>query len=172
VLDRSGEAPPELTAFVGASYSRLVRVLTLYSGSREVALDVAQDALVRLCRDWERVKKHDNPQAWLLQVGFNLARSGARRRAAERRALARMPTPTSTSATDTLSEVVDVRRALAALPPRRRQVIILRYYLGYTVGETADLVGCSPNAVSSMTTRALGRLRETLRETPETRDAT
>ncbi len=171
VPGRSSEAPAELASFVGATYSSLVSALTLYCGSREVALDLAQDALVRLCRDWSRVEKHDNPQAWLLRVGFNLARSRARRHAAERRPLARLPTPTSTSGTDSLPDVLDVRRALARLSPRRRQVIILRYFLGYTVAETAQLVGCSPNAVSSMTTRSLDRLRAALRETPETRDA-
>lgn len=57
---RRGGAPPEsLTAVVRSQYGRVVGVLALYTGDLELAEDLAQETFARLCRDWERVERHD-----------------------------------------------------------------------------------------------------------------
>jgi DNA-directed RNA polymerase specialized sigma24 family protein len=51
--------------------------------------------------------------------------------------------------------------ALAALPPRQRAVLVLRYFDDMSEGETAQMLGCSLGTVKSHAARALARLRAT-----------
>ena len=64
-------------------------MLALYVGDRGLAEELAQEALIRLCQHWPRVRRMERPGGWLTRVAMNLARSSWRRRAAEhqRRAL-------------------------------------------------------------------------------------
>ncbi len=52
--------------------------------------------------------------------------------------------------------------AVRGLPDRQREVIVLRFFLDLSVGETARLLGFSEGTVKSHTDRALKRLRELL----------
>jgi len=55
--------------------------------------------------------------------------------------------------------------ALTALPPRMRAVIVLRHWFGFSVEESADLLGCTTGTVKSQSAKALVRLRELLEAT-------
>lgn len=76
----------ELAAFCQAEHRRLVGALSLYCQDRQVAEELAQDALLRVVTHWHRVRRLDHPSAWVYRVAINLANSYLRRRLAERRA--------------------------------------------------------------------------------------
>ena len=59
---------------------------------------------------------------------------------------------------------IDVRRALALLPPRQRAIIVLRYYCELSIEETAAELGCSTGNVKSQSSRGLAGLRKLLGE--------
>ncbi len=59
-------------------------------------------------------------------------------------------------------------QALAALPPRRRAVVVLRYYEGLSEREIADLLGIAPGTVKSQCSAALRSLRERVECQPTT----
>ena len=48
-----------------------------------------------------------------------------------------------------------------ALPLRQRTALVLRYYSDLSVQETADVMGCAPGTVKSLTSQALAALRQT-----------
>ena len=64
--------------FVRAHCSRLVRSLTLVTLDPELAADAAQDAFLQLYLHWEKVKRHEAPEAWLYRVGINRCRDYGR----------------------------------------------------------------------------------------------
>jgi RNA polymerase sigma factor (sigma-70 family) len=153
----------DLEAFCIASYPKLVRMLFLYCGDRELARDVAQETMGRATAQWRKVRKMDHPEAWLHRVGVNQINSHFRRRAAETRASDRLSsgwegiwTPPDTA------DAVAIRKALADLSPRQRLAILFRYFLDYSVDETADAMDCGPGTVKKLTRRALDTIRPQL----------
>lgn len=147
-------------AFCRAEQQQLVGALSLYLGDVAVAEELAQEAFIRADRHWSRLRSMARPGAWLVTVGMNLARSYLRRRIAERRAQAQLVggTPDAQELEEVASHVA-VRAAVAALPRREREVVILRYFVDLDVATTAQVLACSRDAVTSLTYRAVERLR-------------
>ncbi len=140
-------------------HGRLVRLLTLYTGDPWLADELAQEALVRLCARWRRDEVR-NVAAWLNRVGVNLANSTFRRRAAARRAAVRHgASPTEHRPPDT-ADAMAVREAVAALPARPREAVVLRYFEGWTTDEVGAHLGIGASSVRSLLSRAITQLRE------------
>jgi RNA polymerase sigma-70 factor (ECF subfamily) len=132
----------------------------LYCGDRAVGEELAQEALIRALERWARVGRLDSPEAWVFRVGFNLARSARRQRDAEQRAHERLRRQRELHAElpDTTTALA-VRRAIAALPPRQRSVLLVRFYGGLDVRETARALRCAEGTVKSLTHKAIAALR-------------
>jgi RNA polymerase sigma-70 factor, ECF subfamily len=150
-------APADLTAFCEAEWARLVGALSLYTGDADLAEELAQEAVARVCRDWRKVRKLDAPGAWLHRVARNLAHSHFRRTRTGDRAHARAADPDTAPSDD---DAVVLRAVVALLPERERDVIVLRFYLGLSVRETAQELDVPEGTVKTLTHRAIGRLRE------------
>ena len=56
--------------------------------------------------------------------------------------------------------------ALASLPPERRTVVVLRYWLGYSITEIAELLAVPAGTINSRLARGLEHLRSRLEVTP------
>lgn len=136
---------------------RLVALLTVRTGSVSVAEELAQDALVALVSRWPSV---DDPGAWLTRVALNRSASWWRREYARRRARQRHgPDPTQVEA-PAVSDALALHAELSKLPQRQQQVLLLRWFEGLDVAETAEALGVAPGTVRSATHRALARLRD------------
>lgn len=155
---------PSFDAFVEGRSTALMRLAYLLTGDRGHAEDLLQTALLRTARHWSRAR--DAPDAYVRQVLLNLSRDRMRllfRRPRE------MPLPpdldvlgTSDAGLDHVTDRRTVVRALAQLPTRQRQVVVLRFFEDMSVEQTAALLGFSTGTVKSYTSRALARLRELL----------
>lgn len=156
----------ELVAFYRAEHPRLVRALSLLAEDLGVAEELAQEALLRAGARWAHVRRFDRPGAWTRRVALNLARSRWRRHQAERRAVARHGPPAATSEPD-LALHLSVHEALAKLPVRQREVLVLRHLLGLSVAETALELRASEASVKAHTRRGAAALRAHLDPTPE-----
>ncbi|MDP9182651.1 MAG: SigE family RNA polymerase sigma factor [Actinomycetota bacterium] len=150
----------ELAAFCRREHPRLVGTLTLLVGAPDVAEDLAQEALIRVCRDWGRIGKLEAPGAYTHRLAMNLATSMFRRRAVERRAAVRLR-PSSGGEPDP-ADAVAVRQALLQLRADQRKTIVARFFLGYSVPETARLLGVPEGTVKTHTHRGLAALRDLL----------
>jgi len=77
---------------------------------------------------------------------------------AERRLRSRMPETTSRSRDEWDASTLDVRRALAGLPRRQREVTVLRYYGGFDVHEIATILAVTDGTVKTLLHRGRQRL--------------
>jgi RNA polymerase sigma-70 factor (sigma-E family) len=152
----------ELAAFCRREHRRLVAALDLMCGSLPMAEDLAQETLARVCKDWRRIREMDAPGAYAHRIAMNLANSAFRRRAAERRARDRIgPEPVTWSDPDSVTSIA-VRRALQGLRPEQRRVLVLRYFLGYSLAEVAELLRIPVGTVKTHAHRGLLLLRDEL----------
>jgi RNA polymerase sigma-70 factor (sigma-E family) len=150
-------------------HADLVRLALLLVGDRGCAEDVVQDVFTRLCARG-RVVARDSTLAYVRTAVVNGCRSVLRRRALTRRiAVTRaMPWPEAQESAEHTAMLAEDRRlvlaALAALPSRRREVLVLRFYLGLPVAEAAAMLGISQGSVKSATARGLDALARQLGE--------
>jgi RNA polymerase sigma factor (sigma-70 family) len=92
-----------------------------------------------------------------------LRRRAVARRVAISRAVPWRDTQESAEHTAILAEDRrEVLAALAGLPSRRREVLVLRFYLGLPVAEVAAILGISQGSVKSATARGLDALARRL----------
>ncbi|MGN6693941.1 MAG: sigma-70 family RNA polymerase sigma factor [Aquihabitans sp.] len=156
---RAGSGPPgELAAFYAEQFDRVRGSLVLFTGSRDVGEELAQEAFVRACQHWEKVRLADSPGAWVQRVGINLAISRGRRLQTERRPHRRIrseqvegPTP---------GEGSELRAALLALGADERAVVVLRFFADLSVAQVADVLGIPEGTVKTRTRNGLATLRQ------------
>jgi len=149
--------------FARARSGSLLRTALLLTGQRAEAEDLVQIALERAYRHWPRICRSEGPERYVRKI---LARASAERwRRLARRPERAMPAaehgPVEQDRTNEIADRDYLLRALAALPPRQRAVVVLRYFDDLSEAETAQMLGCSLGTVKSQTARGLARLRVT-----------
>lgn len=150
----------EFEALFTANYPTMVRLAALL-GSDDPE-DVAQEAFVRLERQL-RNSPPDNPAAYLRTTVVNLARSRLRHLRVVRRFKPDLPLVESAEVLAVLSdEKQRVIKALSTLTERRRQVLVLRYWLDLSEAEIAETLGIAPGTVKSTASAALAALADVL----------
>lgn len=152
----------DATSFCRSLYPRLVGALSLNCPNRDDAEELAQETLSRVLEHWEELRHHEDPEAWAFRTGFNLTNSWWRRRALARRIdeVLRRRRSSDSSSTGATDDAIDLRRAVAALPRRQREVVTLRYFLDCSVGETAARMACAEGTVKALTHQAIDALRQ------------
>ena len=149
--------------FVAGSSARLFTTARLLTGgNRAEAEDLLQGAYERAYRHWGRISRRADPERYVRQILVNASVDRWRR-------LRRHPEiplavgGADPGTADTAAVVADrdlLLRGLAALPPRQRAVLVLRYFEDLSEAETAMMLGCSVGTVKSQAARGLVRLRD------------
>ena len=149
--------------FYAAHRDEMARALGLALRDGALGAEAADEAFARACQRWGQVSSYANPQGWVFRVGLNWARSWLRRvrRERERRPLLAQP-----HATEDRTRDLDLERALATLNDAHRAVIVARFYLDWSVVETAEALGIAAGTVKSRLSRGLEQLREVLEAAP------
>ena len=159
----------EFEKFVAENAGGLTRTAYLIVWDLHEAEDLVQETLLKVARRWSRVRRMARPVAYARRILVNLALSGADRRSRRRHELAGEPVAERLADVDEPTGHDELLGALAALPPRQRTVLVLRYFLDLPEAEVAAAMKCSLGTVKSTSSRGLARLEQTLRTTNDTR---
>ena len=166
---RVGEAPTTRTVRTGGTFDefysehrdRIARALSLSLRDAELGGDAADEAFTRACQRWNQVSGYDNPEGWVYRVAMNWARSWLRRKRRERE---KQPLLVTDSAAEDRLVDLDLERALASLSADHRSVVVARFFLDWSVSQTADALDLAPGTVKSRLSRALEQLEVELLE--------
>jgi RNA polymerase sigma-70 factor (ECF subfamily) len=126
-------------------------------GSRDSARDVVQEAFARALRDSRKLRREESVGAWVWQIAWRIA---VRERAG--RSDDELPDDLTI-----LDEVHDpaLAAAVRSLPPKRRQVLFLRYYAEFTYAEIAKALGIAEGTVAATLSQAHAALLDQLTTT-------
>lgn len=127
-------------SFYLREFRSMVALAAAVSGSHLLAEDLAQEAMTRVYRRWDRISGYDKPGAFARRVTINLAISHRKRDAvatagAERLRHEGLPAPPEPHD--------EVWEAVAGLPGKQRAAIALHYLEDRPVDEIAEILSCS-----------------------------
>jgi RNA polymerase sigma factor (sigma-70 family) len=165
LVERAGRGDHDAFAqLVRASVARLDAAARLILHDPELARDAVQEALVGAWRDLPGLRDPDRFDAWIHRITVRSCLSILRRR--RRRVVEVELTPTAdVPVGDIGSFVVDrdqVERALRRLDPDWRAIVVVHYFLGLPLPETAEVLGIPLGTVKSRLHRSLAAMRAAL----------
>lgn len=174
----AGGADPDtagtLDDLVRTQLPGLLRYATVLVGDEHTAADLVQEVLLRAHVRWHRIALTQRPDLYLRRMVTNEHLSWRRRwhvrtiRPSGDEVLSARAEPVGDHAHG-LAEHDAMWQRLAALPPRQRTVLVLRYYEGLADVDIAAVLGTSAATVRSHASRALTTLRGTDPTSEETR---
>lgn len=148
-------------AFYERTYPGAFRTALAIVANPALAADVTQDAFMSAYRSRTRFRGDSPAEAWLHRIVVNESLAAIRRRRPVVRNIV-MKDGTGSDNTRGSADRLALLDALAALDPRHRAAIVLRYYHGYDYAAIAHILGTSTGNVGVMLTRSLDRLRTRL----------
>lgn len=137
-------------------------ILTLVR-DRACAEDLTHTSFERAYRRYDRFDaRRGSARAWLYGIARNAALDELRRRKRSVRLAADLPDPAGADSWDdaALERRATVQAAIAALDPRDRELVALKFYAGLTNPEIARVLGISASNAGTRLNRAVNRLRE------------
>ena len=156
------EAPLTLEDLYRTHRMRLIRLALLLVDEPATAEDVVQEAFTGLHRNWGGLRDAAAAVGYLRTAVVNGSRSVLRRRKTAREYTP--PHAVNARSAESLAmltaEHQGVVKALSQLPPRQREVLVLRYYGNLTEAEIAEAAGISKGTVKSTASRALEALQK------------
>lgn len=158
---RKEKRDAEFRAFFEAESERLCRLGTFMTGDYERGADLAQEAMVRTYKHWDRIKSV-SPGPYARRILVNLLRSQHRRSLLERKHRALQTEDQVMHPTPGVDDWLIVSKALAQLSPIRRATVVLRFWEDMSEADIASTLKRPIGTVKSDIHRALGTLRPLL----------
>lgn len=137
-------------------------LVALCGGDRQLADDIAQDALLKAYLSSDGFKDESKFRAWIFKIAYNTFLNNRR---TEKPTAGYDAVPQATAndhKADAAFRYQELYAALGTLPERERTSILLYYLEGYSTKEIAEIVGSSTDAVKQQLSRGRSKLRHLL----------
>jgi RNA polymerase sigma-70 factor (sigma-E family) len=160
--DHRSARDEQMVGLFAEHYGGLCRLAALLISDSAAAEEVVQEAFLRTFAGWWRLRQPEQAQWYLRRTVVNLCRSRQRRAGVEDRSN-RTTWATERDAHEAAptAEGQAVLDAVAGLPRRQREAVVLRYYQDLTEAQVAQVLGCSLGTAKSQLSKArqtLGRV--------------
>ena len=141
----------------------VLKVCTVYLHDPVLAEDAAQETFVKAFRALDRFQGSSSEKTWLMRIAINTCkdiRRGAWFRHTDRSiTLDKLPEPAVPPQAESVLITLEVMR----LPAKEREAVLLHYYQGMTIAETAQALGISATAAAKRLKKAHAHLEPVLK---------
>ncbi len=156
-MSRATHLPEGFEEAFDALFARAFRVGRRILGDDAAAEDVAAEAMARAYAHWGKIASQPWREGWVVRVASNLALDTVRKRARQDHELVDVGVED-----DDVVVRIALAEALALLPRRQREVVVLRHLGGLSEAECAQALKVSTGAVKTHLHRGLASLRNRL----------
>ncbi|WP_066719855.1 sigma-70 family RNA polymerase sigma factor [Clostridium sp. Marseille-P299] len=148
----------EFTMRIEDLKTRLYRTAFLYLGSESMAIDAVDEAVYKGLKGVKKLREPEYFNTWMTRILINECKMELRRRKKEQ--------PLSEYQENVAIEYdsLELKEAIGCLPQELKEVVILRYFAGYTLSEAAESLQIPQGTVVTRQRRALQYLRLELLE--------
>ena len=140
---------------------KLYKTALLYLSDEASALEAVDEAVYKGLRSHKKLRQEEYFDTWLTRILINECRNEPRRRQRVQ------PVETLPETAAEAYDALPLKEAVARLPGELRDVVILRFFAGYTLQETADALVIPRGTAATRQRRALSLLRLELEEEVE-----
>jgi RNA polymerase sigma-70 factor (ECF subfamily) len=172
-------ASDTLDSFLAGVERRAFRMARISTGDPDAALDIVQDAMLKLVRSYRDRPAEDWPPLFHRILGNTITDWHRQQQSSGKifdrwfgshlddgeDALDKLPLPDTQQPEqliDLAQNMAAVEEAIRALSRRQQQAFMLRCWQGLSTGESAAAMGCTEGTVKTLYSRALHSLRATL----------
>lgn len=155
--------PEPFTELVNTYQLPLLRMCCLRLGDAELAKDAVQETFLKAYKALPSFRGECSMQSWLMRIAINTCRDMQRswwHRHVNRNVI---PEEMNAACEAVSDDAITVSQAIAALPVRLREVVLLYYYQNMQLDEIAQALTISPSSVSGRLKRARNKLRIALK---------
>lgn len=151
---------PDVAALYREHFFHLTRLAAMLVGDQTGAEDIVQDVFAHMHKRWRRLSDPTRAERYLRVAVINGARTVMRRRHVADRHIPDPPDDVQPAEQLALADLQarSIRAAVAKLPGRQQEVILLRYLEDLSITETARVLGISSGAVKASAGRAMTNL--------------
>lgn len=160
-MDANNAAAAEtwLRELIGQYEKELLRICVLYLREWTLAEDAVQETFLKAYRNRDSFRGDSGEKTWLMRIAINTCKD-VRRSAWHRYIDRRVDVDTLRLTAPAPSEhQAAITEAVMQLSPKYLEVVLLYFYQGYTMRETAAILGVSEAAVSQRLSKAKKKLR-------------
>ena len=157
---KAGKEEAMITELYTVYHAELLKYCCMICGNVSDAEDLLQETFMKALSNLDLLEElgEKERRAWLYKVARNLFYDACRRRSLEENTML----PGDEETEGGFSEV-ETNMILSLLPPDLSQLVVKRYFEGYTSKELAEEYGLSPSGVRAALSRARKLLREKLK---------
>jgi RNA polymerase sigma-70 factor (ECF subfamily) len=159
-MSRRSDRDAEFEALFVDQFESICQSVAFVCGDRERATDATQEAFIKAYARWGRVRRYDNPGAWVRRIAINATRD--MRRSDVRRAQREQRVGTEPSIGIESVEGDTGLELLAELPERQRAIAALFYLDDLPIAEISELLDIAEGTVRFHLSHARSRLRAQL----------
>ncbi len=146
---------------------RMIRSIWRVVRNPEDAEDAMQDALVTVLKQWDRIRRHPNPQSLVLKICLDAAYDATRRRVRQARIVELSQGPVEQADVSPLpaetilgrEQYAEIVAAIHRLSRRQAAAMLMRAVQGQTYEEIAAVLGCTEATARKHVARSRQRLR-------------
>jgi RNA polymerase sigma factor (sigma-70 family) len=151
-----------LSRLFGLHYASMLRLATLLDADDPE--NIVAEAYYQICRKWRKLRDSRSVESYLRSIVCNLTRMRIRHLQVARKHVEEQFATVASAETSALLR--DDQRVLVAalqkLPPRQREALVLRHWLGLKEAEIAEAMGISCGSVKTHTARGIAALTQAM----------
>jgi len=160
--------PPPFEEAVKSMEREIMRFLVRSTGDRDDAMDLFQETWLRAYRAYPTLQSEDGLRPWVFRIASNLCRNRARDRMRRGRVIATESVDDARPAAGGQAcfnlnggpeGALHLKRAIARLPGKQGQALMMRKFAGLEYTEIADALECSAESARASVYQALKKLR-------------